>query len=74
MQDPFPDENENLQENIMSLPKSYDDFVYHRSRFVDGNSPKCIYFPSRFVMFKLMRACIEVYACEDLWFKHCHHK
>ena len=60
MQDPFPDEN--LDENvIMSLPNSYDEFAYHSSRFIDGNSPKCIYFPSRFVMFKLMRACVDVY-------------
>ena len=69
MQDPFPDEDK-TEDYIKVLPKDCDDMVYTDCRFCKGDSPKCIYFPSRYVMFKLMRACIDVYAKQDLWFKH----
>lgn len=42
--------------------------VYKQSRYKPDMSPLCIYIPTRFVMFKLMRSCIDVYDPSDLWF------
>ena len=37
---------------------------------IEGNSPQCLYIPNKDVMFKLMRACINVQNPEFLWFKN----
>ena len=69
MQDPFPDnilEDDKVLQK--SLPIDYTNLVYHKSKYIKGNSPKCMYFPSRYIMFKLIRACVDVYTIKELWF------
>jgi hypothetical protein len=42
--------------------------VYKFTRYLSRHSPHCIYLPTKFVMFKLMRACIDVKGVGELWF------
>ena len=42
--------------------------VYANERYVRENSPHTIYIPSRMVLFKIMRACIDISYPEYLWF------
>ena len=67
IQDPFPLEND-FGKTVKKLPKDFSDLAYHKSRYANNNSPKCIYFPSRYIMFKLMRASIAVQSVDELWF------
>ena len=69
MQDPFPTDKNNFDFS-KGLPEDHNDLTYHESRFMDDNSPKCLYLPSRFVMFKIMRACVDVTKVDELWFMH----
>jgi hypothetical protein len=66
MAEPFPDDDFGKSDFI--IPKVKEDLVYDESRFKKGESPKCIYVPSPILMFKIMRACINVIKKEDLWF------
>ena len=63
--DPFPSEP---IETTFSLPKTEEDLVYRGDRYNQENSPVVTYFPSKLVLYKLMRACIGVETVEDLWF------
>lgn len=65
MPDPFPDEE---MECDFIPPNSAEDLVYRGDRYTGESPPSLIYFPSRVVYFKLMRACIGVQKYEDLWF------
>jgi len=71
--DPFPNE-ERLNKSKAALPEKGDSdtshipLVYPAERYVEGNSPYCLYIPSNELMFKLMRACIGVKKPQDLWF------
>lgn len=51
------------------IPKSDEDLVYRASRYVKSCSPHSIYFPSKRVLFKIMRACIGVQDPQELWFQ-----
>ena len=53
--DPFPQET-----TMFRAPRSRQDLVYHPSRFSKTAPPSCIFFPSRRLMFKFMRACVGV--------------
>jgi hypothetical protein len=64
--DPYPDEQ--LDTNF-AIPATDEDLVYRGTRYVEGNSPNVLYFPSGLMMMKLMRACIGVTDIEKLWFK-----
>jgi hypothetical protein len=44
-----------------------DDLAYERKRYIQDNSPYCIYLPSKEIMFKLMRACIKCEEISELW-------
>ena len=66
MPDPFP--GDDYSQSNFIIPKVKEDMVYEESRYKKGESPKSIYVPSHILMFKLMRACINVTAPEDLWF------
>ena len=66
MPDPFM--GEQFEHGTFVPPKCYKDLVYSASRYIKGESPKCIYFPGRKLMFKMMRACIGIEKEEDLWF------
>jgi len=57
MADPYPEE---MMETTFLIPTSNNDLVYRSQRYVKGNSPNSIYFPSKMVLFKIMRACIDV--------------
>ena len=49
------------------MPKTHSDEIYCcLSKY--NQSPYLRYFPSRMIMFKMMRACIEVDDTEDLWY------
>ena len=68
--DPFPDEgtimdknNELLSKNQMSIEK----LIYPKSRYSYNYSPARIYIPSRYVMIKIIKACIGCTTPRDLW-------
>ena len=41
------------------VPDTEDDLVYAPSRYIEGNSPNAIYYPSKRLMLKMMRSCID---------------
>ena len=41
--------------------------VYDRNRYDPDNSPLMIYVPSREMLFKMMKACIDVDSIYELW-------
>ena len=55
-------------ETDFAVPHTQEDLVYRGDRYVKGTSPYVIYYPSKLMLFKLMRACIGVEREEDLWF------
>ena len=71
--DPFPDDDLNIigsrddGEDFLAVPEKVEDFVYPDSRYVEGDSPNCIYIPNKEIMFKMMRACITVKDPFALW-------
>jgi len=42
--------------------------VYDRCRYVKDRSPMSIYIPSKNIMFKVMRACINIKDPNKLWY------
>ena len=66
MFDPFPEEP---METEFAIPTSEGDLVYRSDRYIDGQSPKCIYIPSKLILWKMMRACLDIKDTKDLWFK-----
>lgn len=48
-------------------PKDIDDLVYAEDRYKIEHSPHFIYFPSKLLYFKLMRACLGITKVESLW-------
>lgn len=63
--DPYPAENKFKTQ--IKRPKSISDLVYKKSRLIKGYIPYAIYIPRAEIMFKIMRACINVEKKEDLW-------
>jgi hypothetical protein len=61
LMDPYPDENVDTH---FALPKTDEDLVYRGSRYVEGNSPNVLYFPSAIMLQKIMRACVGVHNVE----------
>ena len=61
--DPFP--KEDIGSGV-ELPESHEDIIYCNCNF--AGSPLLRYIPSRLMMFKIMRACIDVDEIEDLWY------
>ena len=55
--DPFPLE---LMESKFEIPETKDSLVYNEIKYIPGNSPNMIYFPSKLLLFKIMKACIGV--------------
>lgn len=43
------------------------DLLYPENRYIEDQVPLHIYIPRKEIMFKLMRACIDVEKPEDLW-------
>ena len=46
------------------------DLVYKRDRYLKDVRPFFVYIPSKILMLKLMRACVEVNLEEELWFNN----
>jgi len=75
LEDPFPDD-ENLYDGSLDdespdtykMPSKVEHPVYAESRYINGFGPYCLYIPRRELMFKLMRACIDVKSEDELWF------
>ena len=57
MIDPYPDEQ---MDTNFAVPLTDEDLVYRGSRYVKGNSPNVLYFPSGIMLQKIIRACIGV--------------
>ena len=57
-----------LDLQIFGKAESPNDLIYPDCRYIEGNSPKTIYIPRPEIMFKIMRACIDVFRVKDLWF------
>ena len=55
-------------ETDFAVPQTQEDLVYRSDRYVETYTPHVIYYPSKLLLFKLMRACIGVKKEEDLWF------
>ena len=50
------------------IPETHKDEIYSGLINQESSSPWLRYFPSRIMMFKMMRACIDVDDPEDLWY------
>ena len=70
--DPFLEEDDSSCTHV-KIPEHVSDFVYPISKLVYTLSPTTIYLPSKKILFKLMRACIEVHDVEHLWFNKKEH-
>ncbi len=57
MPDPFPEE---IMETSFNVPVTEEDLVYHESRYIKGNSPNLLYYPSKQLLFKIMKACVGI--------------
>lgn len=55
------------QTECIRFPTDADQDVYPQSYYRPGQSPSCVYIPSREIMFKMMRACIGIQEEDDLW-------
>ena len=65
MFDPFPDEP---METEFNIPQTEGDLVYRIDRYIEGQSPNCIYLPSKLILWKMMRACVDIEETKDLWY------
>ena len=59
--DPFPDKISNF-----IIPREINDLVYHEKRMLKGITPMAIFIPKKEVLFKLMRACIQIKSPWDI--------
>ena len=60
MYDPYPEDFMETEFNCPNIDEKID-LVYNEKRYIKDNSPNTLYIPSKLVMFKLMRACLDVY-------------
>ena len=67
MFDPYPEDFMEVNFKVPDVNKEIP-LMYSVTRYIEGNSPKALYIPSKLVLFKLMRACLGVYDENDLWF------
>lgn len=68
MPDPYPDEQ---MEHEFDIPVYDYDLLYHPSRYKYQISPSTIFLPSKKVLLKIMRACIDIEDESDLWYNNC---
>jgi len=55
-------------ETHFHVPETEEDLVYRGNRYIKGNSPNLLYFPSKLMLFKIMKACVGIQNKNDLWF------
>ena len=74
IEDPFPDDDkvvkgslDDVDDSIFKVPNDVGDLIYGKSRFLKHMSPWQVYIPRKEIMFKIMRACIEVKEPNELW-------
>lgn len=63
--DPYP--SEDFFTTKTCQPKNKDDLVYDENRLNPGEIPFCVFLPRPEMMFKMMRACVELGPDEALW-------
>ena len=63
--DPYRDEK---TEGNFEKPTSIYDHIYGSDRMKEGFVPYVIYLPKKTIMFKIMRACIDIKDEKELWF------
>jgi len=63
--DPYP--KENSYKSSAKQPVDGDDLVYDPVRFREGAPPYVVYIPRAEMLFKMMRACVEVKDASELW-------
>ena len=73
MFDPFPAEIDLFTKTANNdchfvIPMDDGDLVYAEDRYMHSSSPKMTYYPSRMMLFQLMRACVGVKSADNLWF------
>jgi len=72
LEDPFPSDDLTIigsyDDDDYKIPACVHDNVYSDCRYYESCSPLCIYIPRKELMFKLMRACVEVKQTNELWF------
>ena len=66
LMDPYPFEY-NPHGTVAKLPDGPMDLVYPKHRYMEGDSPGCIYIPNKDIMFRMMRACVRVKLPTELW-------
>ena len=71
MPDPYPREP---MEMDFEMPSKEDDLLYAPTRYKYQVSPSTIFLPSRKVLLKIMRACIDIEDEADLWYNNCSYK
>ena len=64
--DPFPYEVNSFKSKVKQ-PVTYQDIVYNLKRFHGGKISHVIYIPRAELMFKMMRACLNVTEIDQLW-------
>ena len=68
--DPFPNEDDppiNHKHDFKKVPWVPADIIYPLTRFHPKDTPMIIYIPSKEIMFKMMRACVNCKTPEELW-------
>ena len=71
MHDPYTDEKMDTE---FTIPITDNDLAYPTNAYRENISPHVHYFPSRLLMFKMMRACINIQSSNDLWFNKLENK
>ena len=67
MDDPFPHESIDFDYKIPNEPG---ELVYNKKWYQDQTHVLGLYVPSRKVMWKIMRACLNVQSEHELWFNN----
>ena len=65
--DPFNNE-EIINQITWKEPIDYDDLVCNPKNLIKGKRPRMYWIPNKELMFKIMRACIEIDSKDQLWF------
>ena len=70
MADPFPDESTAMEEDNTWIEGAFaiSAPVYPKSRYLPDQSPAMLYVPSKYMMIKIIRACMGCTEPTDLWF------
>ena len=73
MADPYPDESTMFEPDNKWIDGMFKigTPVYPESRYREDQSPAMLYIPSKYMMIKIIRACMACEDPQDLWFNRC---